>query len=87
MTKRSIHCVGIGGIGISALARYYRAKGYAVTGSDAAASEITRDLNKEGIKISVGHRARLLHVRRRVLPLPAVLIQWNARVLHRAKVA
>lgn len=41
-----IHCIGIGGIGVSALAKYARYNGVAVTGSDAAASKITEDLEK-----------------------------------------
>jgi len=41
-----IHFVGIGGIGISALARYYLAQGWQVSGSDAVLSSITRDFIK-----------------------------------------
>ena len=36
-----IHCIGIGGIGVSALAQYYLEKGHQVSGSDLAESEIT----------------------------------------------
>lgn len=49
-----IHFVGIGGIGVSALAKYYLAKGHKITGSDLASSEITEDLKKGGIKITIG---------------------------------
>ncbi|MEZ4520384.1 MAG: UDP-N-acetylmuramate--L-alanine ligase [Thermomicrobiales bacterium] len=52
-----LHFVGIGGIGVSGLARLLRARGYAVTGSDMAASEITRSLEAEGIEVSIGHAA------------------------------
>lgn len=52
-----IHFIGIGGIGVSALARYFLARGDEVSGSDSAASEITADLEKMGIKIFVGHKA------------------------------
>jgi len=49
-----IHCVGIGGIGVSALARYYMAKGNEITGSDLSDSEIIFALRKIGVEISVG---------------------------------
>lgn len=53
----NVHFVGIGGIGISALARFYRSSGSRVTGSDAARSSLILNLKKEGIKIHIGHRA------------------------------
>lgn len=52
-----IHCIGIGGIGVSALARYYLAQGHQVSGSDLAASEITAALEKEGVEIFIGQSA------------------------------
>jgi UDP-N-acetylmuramate--alanine ligase len=56
-----IHFIGIGGIGVSALARYYLAKGYEVSGSDLVSSEITKALEKLGAKIFIGkHKARNL---------------------------
>jgi UDP-N-acetylmuramate--alanine ligase len=41
-----IHFIGIGGIGVSALARYYLSQGWKVTGSDLTMSEITMALEK-----------------------------------------
>ena len=52
-----VHFVGIGGIGVSALARYYLSQGWQVSGSDLTASEITDDLQKEGVLFFVGHNA------------------------------
>lgn len=49
-----IHFIGIGGIGVSALAQYYLAKGHIVSGSDLRSSEITEQLQSKGIKISTG---------------------------------
>jgi UDP-N-acetylmuramate--alanine ligase len=51
ITEKFIHFVGIGGIGISALARYYLGKGYQISGSDVSSSEITDALKKLGAKI------------------------------------
>lgn len=53
-----VHCIGIGGIGLSALARYCHAHGARVTGSDGSLSKITEDLKKEGIVIHIGHDAQ-----------------------------
>jgi len=49
-----IYFIGIGGIGVSALARYYLAKGNIVSGSDLVSSEITQALKKAGVKIKIG---------------------------------
>lgn len=49
--NQRIYFVGIGGIGVSAIARFMRAAGREVFGSDLSVSEITRALEKEGIKI------------------------------------
>ena len=49
-----IHFVGIGGIGVSALARYYLNLGWKVSGSDLKASEITESLQKIGAIIDIG---------------------------------
>ncbi len=63
-----IHFIGIGGIGVSALARLYKSRGFQVSGSDIARSEITDALAREGIKISIGtHRASNLGDARRVV--------------------
>jgi UDP-N-acetylmuramate--alanine ligase len=50
-----VHFIGIGGIGISALAQYYLLKGHEVSGSDLVLSEITDALEKKGIKIFQGN--------------------------------
>lgn len=53
MTPR-IHFIGIGGIGVSALAQYYLTKGHRVSGSDLARSETTDSLRKQGARIAIG---------------------------------
>ena len=54
---KKIFIVGIGGIGVSALARILKGRGREVTGSDVAASEVTSDLVSAGIPVAIGHRA------------------------------
>lgn len=48
----NLYFLGIGGIGMSALARYFRAKGYNVSGYDRTPSMLTRELEKENIPVS-----------------------------------
>jgi len=47
----NIYFLGIGGIGMSALARYFRTRGYRVAGYDRTPSPLTRELEQEGIPI------------------------------------
>jgi UDP-N-acetylmuramate--alanine ligase len=46
-----IHCIGIGGIGLSAIARYYHAQGFRVTGTNLGHSPLLDTLVSEGIEI------------------------------------
>ncbi|MBI4050056.1 MAG: UDP-N-acetylmuramate--L-alanine ligase [Candidatus Doudnabacteria bacterium] len=55
-----IFIVGIGGIGVSGLARVLRTAGKDISGSDLAPSELTEALTKEGIAVAIGHRAENL---------------------------
>lgn len=48
---KSVYFIGIGGIGMSAGARYFKAKGFAVSGYDKTPSELTEALQKEGIDV------------------------------------
>ena len=48
-----VHFIGIGGIGLSALARFLQYRGYQVSGSDVKATPITRELEKEGITVTI----------------------------------
>ncbi len=51
MEYRNIYFIGIGGIGMSAIARYYNAKGYKVSGYDKTPSPLTLALEEEGIDV------------------------------------
>lgn len=54
---KRVHCVGIGGIGVSAIARMLHREGKRVTGSDTARSPVTAMLARQGIRVRFGHRA------------------------------
>ena len=51
MSYTSIYFIGIGGIGMSAIARYYKFKGLEVSGYDRTPSDLTRALEAEGIGV------------------------------------
>ena len=53
-----VHFIGIGGSGLSAIARLLKESGYEVTGSDRTLSQFAVDLQKEGVPVYVGHHPR-----------------------------
>ncbi|MCH9813367.1 MAG: UDP-N-acetylmuramate--L-alanine ligase [Epsilonproteobacteria bacterium] len=55
--SNKIHFIGIGGIGLSALARFLKHNGYDISGSDMKDSPITRRLRDEGIEVKVPQNA------------------------------
>ena len=54
---KKVHFVGIGGIGVSAIARMMIGEGKSVSGSDSSKSLITKELEKLGAKVFIGHNA------------------------------
>jgi UDP-N-acetylmuramate--alanine ligase len=52
-----IHLIGIGGTGLSAIARVLVEMGHTVSGSDRAESSFTRDLQSAGVTIHIGHNS------------------------------
>ncbi len=59
LTKaKKIHFIGIGGIGISAIAQFALSSNKIVTGSDINPSIITRKLEKKGALIFFGHKKK-----------------------------
>jgi UDP-N-acetylmuramate--alanine ligase len=55
--KKHYHFIGVGGIGMSGLARILCQQGESVSGSDLSANDVTRGLESLGAKIHVGHDA------------------------------
>jgi UDP-N-acetylmuramate--alanine ligase len=54
-TARRVHFIGIGGVGMSALAELLHHRGYEVTGSDREASDLTRRAERLGMVVRIGH--------------------------------
>ena len=57
---KNVYFIGIGGIGMSALARYFQYKGYMVSGYDKTPSELTAKLQEEGIGVHYEDRPDLV---------------------------
>lgn len=60
MKKNRIYFIGIGGIGMSALARYFLDEGWTVGGYDRAESDLTRRLSEAGAKIHYEDDVKLI---------------------------
>lgn len=56
-TPPAVHLVGVGGVGMSAIALVLASRGHRVSGSDRAASRITARLAELGVRIDSGHAA------------------------------
>jgi len=55
---KRVHFIGIGGSGLSAIARLLKESGYEVTGSDQAPSQFALDLQSQGVTVYIGHHPR-----------------------------
>ncbi len=71
MSKR-VHFIGIGGIGMSALAQILLAREVPVSGSDVQASDLTARLATLGAKITIGHKAESVTGAARVIISDAI---------------
>lgn len=58
---KNVYFIGIGGIGVSAVAKLMKTMGKKVSGTDIGSSPITESLKKSGIKINSKHHERNVH--------------------------
>ncbi|PWH19613.1 MAG: UDP-N-acetylmuramate--L-alanine ligase [Anaerolineae bacterium] len=56
-----IHLIGIGGSGLSAIARVLNQRGLRVSGSDRTWSPVVQQLSEEGIQVYIGHQPQNVH--------------------------
>ena len=59
--SKKIHMIGIGGVSMSGIADILLNLGYVVTGSDMNESNVTKRLESQGIKVTIGHFAENVH--------------------------
>jgi UDP-N-acetylmuramate--alanine ligase len=90
-----LHILGIGGIGMSAIAEILHAKGYTVQGSDQKESANVRRLRAKGVRVFIGHDpinlvgARNILVSTAVKPTNPELVAARARglpIIRRAEI-
>ncbi|MDA0911732.1 MAG: UDP-N-acetylmuramate--L-alanine ligase [Proteobacteria bacterium] len=88
------HFIGIGGMGMSALAIFCLQKGYRVSGSDLQSSELTSKLTTMGARITLGHDAKNLTDADAVIYTSAMrknnpeyqkALSQNIQIYHRAE--
>jgi UDP-N-acetylmuramate--alanine ligase len=72
---RKVYFIGIGGIGMSAIARYFHSKGIEVSGYDKTETELTKQLEEEGI--SIRYKEDL-----NIIPKDADLVAYTPAVPH-----
>ena len=90
-----VHLIGIGGIGVSAVARLLVARGYQVSGSDVRQSALTEEMERLGVRVHIGHHAD--HIRHADVVVVSTAIpehnvelqaaqEQGARLMHRSEV-
>jgi UDP-N-acetylmuramate--alanine ligase len=57
---QNLYFIGIGGIGMSALARYFHAQGKQVAGYDKTSTPLTRELEEEGVQVNYDDKVALI---------------------------
>ena len=55
--KEALHFIGVGGVGMSGIARVAKDQGFRVSGSDLRGSRYTQQLEEAGIDVFIGQRA------------------------------
>ncbi|TRZ78075.1 UDP-N-acetylmuramate--L-alanine ligase, partial [bacterium] len=58
---KKVHLIGVGGIGMSAVAKFMLKMGVKVSGSDAGESEVIQEVREKGVVIFIGHDEKNIH--------------------------
>ncbi|NLK51668.1 MAG: UDP-N-acetylmuramate--L-alanine ligase [Syntrophomonadaceae bacterium] len=80
--REAFHFIGIGGVGMSGIARVLLSQGYKVTGSDLNSSEITCQLEQEGALIFPGHSPHNLGTEITRIVVSSAISSTNPEVLE-----
>jgi UDP-N-acetylmuramate--alanine ligase len=81
-TKKTVHLVGIGGIGLSSLARYFLSEGFLVSGSDVSPQ---LELEKLGVLFFLGHKKENLPQNTSLLVYSNAILNNNPELLEAKK--
>lgn len=80
--KNKVHFIGIGGIGMSALAQWFLAQKWLVSGSDLVPSSITDGLAIKGVKVKIGHKKENLEPGTSLVVYTAAVSDDNPEILE-----
>lgn len=84
---KRVHFIGIGGIGVSAVARMMLYEGKEVTGSDRSESEITEMLEQIGIKVSYGQKAENISIGTDLVVYTVAITDDNPELMQAKKLS
>ncbi|RYY39703.1 MAG: UDP-N-acetylmuramate--L-alanine ligase [Chitinophagaceae bacterium] len=79
---KAIYFIGIGGIGMSALARYFKGRGARVSGYDRTESELTRELVAEGIAVHYSEDLNLIDKEAQVVVYTPAVPKEHAELVY-----
>jgi UDP-N-acetylmuramate--alanine ligase len=57
---KTVYFIGIGGIGMSAIARFFKSRGKVVSGYDKTQTELTKEMEDEGISVHYDENAEII---------------------------
>lgn len=83
IASKKFHFIAIGGVGMSALAEYLAERGAKVSGSDISESKYIHLLEKNGVKVHIGHDANLIE--KDMIVVASSAIKENNPEIIRAK--
>lgn len=83
--KRNIHFVGVGGIGMSAIARVLIEMGHNVSGSDLEPNAVTRKLESAGGRIFAGHSAANIPQKADIIVYSSSISKSNPEIVEAAR--
>lgn len=82
MKNKHIHFIGIGGIGLSSLARYFISSGFLVSGSDVV---FQKELEKTGIKVFLGHHRENINKKMDLVIYSNAVLPDNSEIIEAKK--
>ena len=82
---KNVHILGIGGIGVSALARLFQSEGKEVSGQDSSDSPVIVELKKKGIQVLIGQDVKRIPKNTDLVIYSRALSQRNPMFLRRLK--
>lgn len=84
LSELKIHFIGIGGIGISGIARYLLAQGVQISGSDISCNKLVLALQNQGVEIAIPHTPAMIKDQDLIIH-SAIIKEDNVEILEAKK--